>query len=327
MHATRHSVLPSPLTADPQLAERGLKRWQHLGQITPDPQLAAFIREGGGQDRDLLAALFSGSPFLSELLGAEPGVLRLLRQVGPDRAVAELAAELAAVPTADRTRLMAGLRRCRRRHALLIALCDLGGLWSVEQVTAELSNLADRCTGLGIAHLLGEAARRGEVEAGPVEEAGVIVLGMGKLGARELNFSSDIDLIVLFDPARLRYRGGEGPMAMCVRLARGLVHLLEAKTKDGYVFRTDLRLRPHPPGHPLALSVEDAEIYYERHGQNWERAAMIKARPVAGDGAAGAAFLRTLAPFIWRRHLDYAAIRDIHSIKRQINAYRGFGTI
>jgi glutamate-ammonia-ligase adenylyltransferase len=150
---------------------------------------------------------------------------------------------------------------------------------------------------------------------------------MGKLGARELNYSSDIDLIVLFDGARLRYRGGEGPMALCVRLARSLAYLLETKTKDGYVFRTDLRLRPHLPGHPLALSTEDAELYYERHGQNWERAALIKARVVAGDAAAGAAFLKALAPFLWRRHLDYAAIRDIHSIKRQINAYRGFGSI
>ncbi len=116
-------------------------------------------------------------------------------------------------------------------------------------------------------------------------------------------------------------------MAFCVRLARSLVYLLETKNKDGYVFRTDLRLRPHLPGHPLALSSEDAELYYERHGQNWERAALIKARTVAGDEVAGAAFLKALVPFIWRKHLDYAAIRDIHSIKRQINAYRGFGTI
>ncbi len=327
MHATRHTILPSPLTADPQLAERGLKRWLHLGQLTPDPQLAAFIREGGERDRDLLAALFSGSSFLSEALVAEPGILRLLREEGPDPALAELTAELNAVPIADRTRLMAGLRRCRRRHALLIGLCDLGGLWTVEEVTRALTDLADRSVTVALAHLLAEAARRGEVEPAPIEASGVIVLGMGKLGAHELNYSSDIDLIVLFEPERLRYRGSEGPMAFCVRVARGLVYLLETKTKDGYVFRTDLRLRPHPPGHPLALSTEDAELYYERHGQNWERAALIKARTVAGDVESGAAFLKSLAPFIWRRHLDYAAIRDIHSIKRQINAYRGFGSI
>ena len=150
---------------------------------------------------------------------------------------------------------------------------------------------------------------------------------MGKHGAGELNYSSDIDLIVLFDEERLPYRGSEGPMAFCVRLARGLVYLLETKTKDGYVFRTDLRLRPHPPGHPLALSTDAAELYYERHGQNWERAALIKARVVAGDARRRRRFPPALAPFIWRKHLDYAAIRDIHSIKRQINAYRGFGTI
>ena len=116
-------------------------------------------------------------------------------------------------------------------------------------------------------------------------------------------------------------------MACCIRLARGLVYLLETKTKDGFVFRTDLRLRPHPPGHPLALSTDAAELYYERHGQNWERAALIKARVVAGDAVAGDAFLKALTPFIWRKHLDYASIRDIQSIKRQINAYRGFGTV
>ena len=116
-------------------------------------------------------------------------------------------------------------------------------------------------------------------------------------------------------------------MAFAVRLTRALVHLLEHRTQEGYVFRTDLRLRPHPPGHPLALAIEDAEQYYERHGQNWERAALIKARVIAGDRHAGDGFLRALEPFLWRRHLDYAAIRDIHSIKRQINAYRGHGTI
>ena len=278
-------------------------------------------------DLELLGAVFSGSPFLGEALCTEPSVFRLLREHGPERALEVLRTEQDAVPVEERTRLMAGLRRARRRQALLIGLCDLAGLWPVERVTAALTALADRAVQQALAHLLGEAGRRGEIEAGPPETSGVFVLGMGKLGAGELNFSSDIDLIVLFAGERLRYRGSEGPMAFCVRLARSLVYLLETKNKDGYVFRTDLRLRPHLPGHPLALSSEDAELYYERHGQNWERAALIKARTVAGDEVAGAAFLKALVPFIWRKHLDYAAIRDIHSIKRQINAYRGFGTI
>ena len=226
---------------------------------------------------------------------------------------------------------MALLRRSKRRLALLTALADIAGLWPLEQVTGALTRFADRAVELALALLLREAAERGEVAPAtadaPLTDRGIVILGMGKLGAFELNYSSDIDLIVLFDPDRLAYRGREGPMAFAVRLTRALVYLLEHRTKDGYVFRTDLRLRPHPPGHPLALAIEDAEQYYERHGQNWERAALIKARVIAGDHAAGSGFLRALEPFLWRRHLDYAAIRDIHSIKRQINAYRGHGTI
>ena len=234
-------------------------------------------------------------------------------------------------PPGQRTKLMERLRRTKRRVALLTAVADIAGLWPLERTTEVLTRFADLATQQALELVLREAAQRGEIEAADQErlqdEAGIIVLGMGKLGAFELNYSSDIDLIVLFDPDRLRYRGREGPMAFAVRLARTMVHLLEHRTRDGYVFRTDLRLRPHPPGHPLALSVEDAEQYYERHGQNWERAALIKARVIAGDRAAGDGFLRTLEPFLWRRHLDYAAIRDIHSIKRQINAYRGHGQI
>ena len=150
---------------------------------------------------------------------------------------------------------------------------------------------------------------------------------MGKLGAFELNYSSDIDLIVLFDPERLRLsrpRGADG-----VRRAPDARPGPSARASHRGWLRVPHRsaAAPHPPGHPLALAVEDAEQYYERHGQNWERAALIKARVVAGDHHAGAGFLRALEPFLWRRHLDYAAIRDIHSIKRQINAYRGHGTI
>jgi glutamate-ammonia-ligase adenylyltransferase len=326
-------LLAPPRIADAVPAERGLKRWRHLAETSTDPGLAGFVQGtlAAGDTRDLLSGVFAGSPFLTDCLLAEPGVLRLLLEQGAEPAYAVLMGELVAVPVGERTRLMAALRRARRRQALLIALSDLMGLWPVERVTAALTTLADKATQLSLRHLLLEAAKRGEIALSDKQIAagtcGIFILGMGKHGAGELNYSSDIDLIVLFDEGRLPYRGTEGAMALCVRLARGLVYLLETKTKDGHVFRTDLRLRPHPPGHPLALSSDAAELYYERHGQNWERAALIKARVVAGDQAAGTAFLKALAPFIWRRHLDYAAIRDIHSIKRQINAFRGFGTI
>jgi glutamate-ammonia-ligase adenylyltransferase len=141
----------------------------------------------------------------------------------------------------------------------------------------------------------------------PLEDCGVVILAMGKLGAAELNYSSDIDIIVLFDPARIDYRGRRTIQEAMVRLTRDLVTLMEERTGDGYVFRVDLRLRPDPGAMPLALSIDAALTYYESMGQNWERAAMIKARPVAGDLALGEAFLRELAPFVWRKNLDFWA--------------------
>jgi glutamate-ammonia-ligase adenylyltransferase len=275
--------------------------------------------------------VFGNSPYLSEALLAEPEVLRSFLRAGPDVTFDALIEQLRLAPCDHRAKVMATLRLGKRRVALLTALADIAGAWPLERMTEALSQFADLAVQRALELTLREAAGRGEVEIASSEnllaESGIVVLGMGKLGGFELNYSSDIDLIVLFDPDRLRYRGREGPMAFAVRLTRGLVHMLEHRTKEGYVFRTDLRLRPHPPGHPLALAIEDAEQYYERHGQNWERAALIKARVIAGDHTAGAGFLRALEPFLWRRHLDYAAIRDIHSIKRQINAYRGHGTI
>jgi glutamate-ammonia-ligase adenylyltransferase len=176
-------------------------------------------------------------------------------------------------------------------------------------------------------HLLRRAAEAGDLLLPsldrPSDQSGLVVLGMGKLGARELNYSSDIDLVILYDRDKVEYRGRQTLQDCFVRLARDLVRLLQDHTEDGYVFRTDLRLRPDPGSTPLAMSVRAAESYYEGMGQNWERAAMIKARAVAGDLAAGTEFLRHLRPFIWRKHLDFAAIQDIHSIKRQIHAVKG----
>ena len=150
---------------------------------------------------------------------------------------------------------------------------------------------------------------------------------MGKYGAHELNYSSDIDLIIFFDreAAGLASRVDAG--AFFVRLTRDLVHIMQERTADGYVFRTDLRLRPDPGSTQAAISTEAAFRYYESRGQNWERAAMIKARPVAGDIVAGKAFLDALGPYIWRKYLDYNAIADIHAMKRQIHAAKGHGQI
>jgi glutamate-ammonia-ligase adenylyltransferase len=298
--------------------ETGLRRLGTVAAATADPALARFLSAapelpGLG---DLLRGILSGSPFLSECLLAEPDLLRRVHEAGPERAWEELSAAVAAVDPSDRGRVMAALRRQRRRVALLVALADLSCAWAIERV---------------LVHLLLDSAKRGELAGldrdDPCRGCGLIVLGMGKYGARELNYSSDVDLVVLYDDAVLPCRAADGPMALAARLTRSLVHLLEHPTRDGYVFRTDLRLRPHLPGHPLVISADAAELYYERHGQNWERAAFIKARAAAGDRDAGERFLAGLQPYVWRRSLDYAAIRDIHSIKRQINAHRGFGSI
>ena len=150
---------------------------------------------------------------------------------------------------------------------------------------------------------------------------------MGKMGAFELNYSSDIDLIVFFDPAAPGPAGRCRTGALFVRITQRLVKLLQQRTGDGYVFRTDLRLRPDPASTPIAISTAAAHSYYESTGQNWERAAMIKARACAGDIAAGEAILGELSPFVWRKYLDFVAVADVHAMKRQINAYRGHGEI
>jgi glutamate-ammonia-ligase adenylyltransferase len=150
---------------------------------------------------------------------------------------------------------------------------------------------------------------------------------MGKYGAHELNYSSDIDLIVFYDADKFPFHKRGDPRGAAVELAHGLVKLIAETTGDGYVFRTDLRLRPDAGATQVAISTDAALDYYESQGQNWERAAMIKARACAGDPQTGAAFLAGIAPFIWRRNLDFAAIEDIHSIKRQIHAHGGHAQV
>ncbi|MEM9628702.1 MAG: bifunctional [glutamine synthetase] adenylyltransferase/[glutamine synthetase]-adenylyl-L-tyrosine phosphorylase [Pseudomonadota bacterium] len=316
--------LPGP--SDGDQARRHLERWQAAKN---DDMAALGTPPSGIEPEALLKALFGNSPFLTELAFAEPDIVFGFLENGPDRTF-ETILDMD-LDDRRRTALMAHLRRMKRRVALLTALADISGVWPLHKVTEALTRFACHAAGAALDLALRELIDKGDLltdspdDPGPT--SGLIVLGMGKLGAFELNYSSDIDLIILFDPERFRPAGKDSAMALAVRVARALVYLLEHRSKDGYVFRTDLRLRPHPPGQPLAIAVEDAEIYYERFGQNWERAALIKARVIAGDAEAGEAFLKSIGPFLWRKHLDYAAIRDIHAIKRQINRHRGHGEI
>ena len=318
---------PLPRPADADQCRTGLQRWrQAVAEIAP----GAWPDDGDGDAPEaLLAAVFGNSPYLGESLLREPEFALALLRDGPDAAVKSALAGLVDWPaaTADGRALATALRVAKRRMALTVAIADIAGLWPLQRVTAELSAFADRAVALATGFALAEAAGAGAFslpEPGrPEAGSGFVVLALGKLGASELNYSSDIDLVILYDPDRVATDDGERLQNQFARVTRRIIGLIDERTIDGYVFRMDLRLRPDPGSTPIAMSVLAAEQYYESIGQNWERAAMIKARQIAGDRDAGAAFLSRLTPFIWRKNLDFAAINDIQSIKRQIAAHGG----
>ncbi|WP_439817410.1 bifunctional [glutamine synthetase] adenylyltransferase/[glutamine synthetase]-adenylyl-L-tyrosine phosphorylase [Zavarzinia sp. CC-PAN008] len=270
--------------------------------------------------RALLDGAFGCSPYLTQLCRLEPLIPGAVLERGADAVVAEAIALAASGAAAgSEADLMRTLRLAKRRMALAVGLADIGGLWTMDQVVRALSHLAETAIGAAVDWLLAERVRRGDL----AEARGYFVLGMGKLGAGELNYSSDIDLIVLFDPQVMRWTGRTEQQEGLVRMTRTLVKVLQDRTGDGYVFRTDLRLRPDPSATPIAMSADAAELYYQSMGRNWERAAMIKARPVAGDIEAGRGFLERIGPFVWRRHLDFVAVRDIRSMKQLIHQHHG----
>src|SRR5271166_2228485 len=321
--------LPEP--ADQRRLALGFAAWYEALALTQRDLAvdAAHRWSATPRGKRLLASIFGNSPFLSGVAVKEWPFLTRLVEEGADSLFAEIASaiEMPADVGEDAAGLMRRLRIAKRQVALVAAVAELVGAWSLEQQSGALSRFAEGALGAAVRHLLREAARKRLITLlspdEPERVSGLIVLGMGKLGGYELNYSSDIDLILLYDPTRAHVSARDGIQSFFVRMARDLGRILDERTGDGYVFRTDLRLRPDPASTPLTLSVAAALAYYESVGQNWERAALIKARTVAGDEVAGQRFLRELEPFIWRKNLDFAAIQDIHSIKRQINAYRG----
>jgi len=297
------------------------------GEADAAAELSALLHEHAGLG-PFLAAVFDASPFLRQIALDDAGRLVAILSEDPDTRFTRRMAEVATSwRDADEAGLMTSLRQARAEVALLVALADLAGIWPVERVTGALTAFAEAAVSTTVDFLLTDAHQSAKLELPfpdePSRQSGWILLGMGKCGARELNYSSDIDLIVLFDPDVARPADRDEVAGLFVKLTRRLVKILQERTSDGYVFRTDLRLRPDPGSTQVAISTPAAFLYYEASGQNWERAAMIKARPVAGDIEAGDAFLAELAPFIWRKYLDFAAIADIHSIKRQIHDHRG----
>ena len=255
------------------------------------------------------------SPFLRQAILARPDLVEQFVSGGADAAIAE-----ALAATGDDVGAM--LRRRRLGLALTVALGDLAGELPLEQVTAYLSDFADAAIDTALA-----AAMR---ERMPEEvPRGIAVLALGKLGSRELNYSSDVDLILLFDPETMPRRPRDDPGEAAVRYGRRLVELLQARTAEGYVARVDLRLRPASEVTPIMIPIDAAIGYYESSALPWERAAFIRARACAGDLALGQRFLREIQPFIWRRALDFGAIDEIRDISLRIRDHyaqgQGFG--
>ncbi len=272
----------------------------------PPPDLAGLLPAGLALPLVSAAATaWAEAPFLKGLLRGRRETLATLATHGPDAAFAAamaLAGDIAQ-PAAFR------LRRARGDVALVVALADLAGLWRLEQVTAALSDFADRSIDVAIGEALAE---RGAANAG------LAALALGKLGSHELNYSSDVDLILVHEPDIIPRRSHEEPNEAAVRIAKRAVALLADLTPDGYVQRVDLRLRPASEITPISLAVGAAEHYYQSEALTWERVAFIRARACAGDMALGQGLLARIRPFVWRRSLDWTAVRDIQAVSLRI---------
>lgn len=292
-----------------------------------DLSRAATAREAvpafEGALETLVAGTAGSSPYLASLILREAEWLQpalLAPALSPQDLVK---AETLGFGDLDADLLGAGLRRAKRRIALYTALADLGGVWHLEDVTAALTVFADRAVDLALRRHIATEQSRGKLPPTTADAGGIIALAMGKGGAGELNYSSDIDLIVLFDETAYASEDQQEARASLIRATKKAVGTLSDNTAEGYVFRTDLRLRPDASVTPVCISTGAALAYYEAEGRTWERAAYIKARPAAGNLAAGARFLHELRPFIWRRHLDFATIQDTQDMRLRIRDHKG----
>ena len=269
---------------------------------------------------ELVAGAAGSSPHLADLIRREGDWLADALMHAPETAAEDVLRSAVTKPMSD-------LRQKKTRMSLLIALADLGGVWPLEMVTETLTRFADHAVHEALRSAVTEQLKRGKIpgqtEDDLDETCGLSVIAMGKMGAFELNYSSDIDLICLFDETRFTPETYPDARSAFVRAVRKMCATLSDRTAEGYVFRTDLRLRPDASVTPVAMSMEAAERYYESLGRTWERAAYIKARACAGDIKAGARFLDALTPFVWRRHLDFAAIQDAHDMRTRIRAHKG----
>jgi len=261
---------------------------------------------------DAIARAERHSPFLRGQLEQGGVTARLLLSGALDRAIGQAARE------GENGDAAAALRQERSALGLALGIGDLAGSLSLEQVMRALSEFADRAIGRALATAFAE---RGAAAAAP----GFAIFALGKLGGHELNYSSDVDLLYLYDPDLLPRPPREEPQQAALRIAQRLTELLQKRDQHGYAFRVDLRLRPSPEVTPIALPVEAAISYYESAALPWERAAFIRIRQVAGDAELGRAFLDAVHPFVWRRSLDFGAIEEIQSLTRRIRDHYAQG--
>jgi [glutamine synthetase] adenylyltransferase / [glutamine synthetase]-adenylyl-L-tyrosine phosphorylase len=246
----------------------------------------------------------ANSPFLCGLVKRHPGLVDIM-------AAGDFAKALAVALAVGREDCSATLRLQRQTIALVTAIADLSAAWDLTKVTCALSDFADAALDVAIAAAFAE-----RMPDAPVQ--GFAVIALGKHGGRELNYSSDIDPIFIYDPKTLPHREREDVADSAVRIGRRVIELLSVRDEHGYVFRVDMRLRPTPEVTPIALPVEAAISYYESSALAWEQAAFIRSRTAAGDRALGDYFLKSIQPFIWRRSLDFGQISNILQMSGQI---------
>jgi len=311
-------IARAPRAFDPKAGEDACARLaaEGLGEALQDSPLRALVMGAAGS-----------STYLAGLIQKEAAWCAVALTLSPRTAFAAVLATVRKAEEGDARALDPLLRQAKRRAALLIALADLGGVWDFEAVTGALTDIADAAMQAAARVHIGaqRAANRLPPANGAAEDAGYVLIAMGKHGARELNYSSDIDVIPLFDETLWDPSDYAFVKTGLVRATRGVVKSLSEQTADGYVFRTDLRLRPDPGATPICMAMESAERYYEVFGRTWERSAYIKARAAACDRAAGERFLKRLQPFVWRRHLDYAMVEDAMRMRDAIRKHKGHG--
>ena len=309
-----------PLPAQERLVSLHAERFTEK-----NPGLALKVNEA--PYKDLTTSIFGNSPYLSDIIIKNAEFYFSLLDDGFEDNFDKLIDDIAGQHFESEADIMRSLREQKQKASLLIAITEITKLWDIDTTTKKLSLFADHCTFKACEFMLKDAHEKQIIKLKdpekPMTGSGLVVIALGKLGSNELNYSSDIDLAIYYEDDKLEYLGRKSLAQFYIEFAQGLTKILSERTRDGYVFRVDMRLRPDPGSNPLAVGLKKAEKYYFTVGQNWERAAFIKNRFICGDKRSGATFNEFMKRNVWRKSLDFETIEDIHSIKRQINTKQG----